>query len=135
MIKRLSYTLATCGLAAGLIGAGLAVRPARDNALDRYPGSVQIANDTLDLSTLTRGVLRWQGTYQTPDTLSQVRGWYAARLQISPVSDQYLTGGDGCAWLSQSNLIVRLQRTVAVLLCQVPAGTRVVVNESVELEQ
>jgi hypothetical protein len=135
MNKRLSYALAACGLAAGLIGTGLAASPARDNVLDRYPGSVQIANDTLDLRTLTQGALRWQGTYQTPDALSRVRGWYAARLQISPASDQYLTGGDGCAWLSQSALVARFQRTVSVLLCPVPAGTRVVVNESVAIEQ
>jgi len=131
MLKRLLYTLAAGGLAASLMGVGLAAQPALDNVVERYPGSVQIANDPPDLRTLAQGALSWQGTFQTPDRLPQVRGWYAARLQLSPASEQYFTGGDGCAWLTQTELLaMRLQRTVSVLLCPVPAGTRVVVNES-----
>src|SRR5712692_6581377 len=125
MIKRLFYTLATCALAVGLLGAGLAAGPLLDGAADRYPGSVRVANEAVDWHTLGQGALRWQATYQTPDALHVVQRWYAARLHISPTSDSNVTGSDGCAWLSQSNLIVRLQRTVAVLLCQAPTGTRV----------
>ena len=133
MIKRLFYLLAAGGLAAGLMGAGLAAGPALDRVDDRYPGAVRIADDVLDLRQLGQGVLQWQASYQTPDALLVVRQWYAARWQISPASEQYLTGGDGCAWLTQSDLIVRLERTGAVLLCPLLGGTRVVVNERVAL--
>ena len=46
------------------------------------------------MQALRQGQLHWQATYQTLDALPRVRGWYAARLQISPASEQYLTGGD-----------------------------------------
>jgi hypothetical protein len=135
MIKRMFYAFAAFVVVATLVGLYLVASAGLDNVLGRYPGSVRIANDDIDFHTLDKGAVRRQGTYQTADELPLVRRWYAARFHIAPASDQAMIASDGCAWLSQSKLVFRFQFTVSVLLCPVPAGTRVVVNESLAWEQ
>ena len=135
MIKRMFYVFSALGVAAALVGLGLIASPALDNVLGRYPGSVRVANDDVDFHTIDQGAVRRQDTYETRDALPVVRYWYAARFHISPASDQAMIGGDGCAWLSESKLVIRMSYAVSVLLCPVPAGTRVVINDSLAWEQ
>ncbi len=99
--------------------------------LSRYPGVVIVAEGGYDFTGLRDGDILRQGTYQTGDALPTVKRWYMARLQIAPASDMNLNGD--CVWLTGSKLVVRLVRTVSVLLCPVPAGTRVVVTERVDV--
>ena len=135
MIKRSLYTIVACGMATGLIGLCLVAGPVLDDALGRYPGSVLIANVNVDFHTLSTGIVQRQATYQTADKLAVVRQWYAARLQISPASDQNNVASDGSVWLAHSDQVIRVQYTVSVLLVPVPAGTKVVVTENLSLEQ
>jgi hypothetical protein len=135
MIKRMFYALAVFGIVTGLVGLGRVAGHALDDVLNRYPGSARIANEEIDLHAMGQAALQGQATYQTPDALEVVRRWYAARLQISPASELNVIGADGCAWLTTSNLTIRILHTVSVLLCPMSGGTRVVVNESLTLER
>jgi hypothetical protein len=135
MIKRSLYTIVVCGMVAGLVGLCLVAGPVLDDVLGRYPGSVLIASENVDFHTLSMGTIQRQATYQTGDKLAVVRQWYAARLQISPASDQNNIASDGSVWLTHSDQAIHIQHTVSVLLYPVPAGTRVVVNESLSLVQ
>jgi hypothetical protein len=134
MIKRSLYAIVVCGVVACLIGLCLAASQGLDDALGRYPGSMLIATENVDFHTLTKGTLQRQATYQTRDKLAFVRQWYAARLQISPASDQNNVASDGSVWLTHMDQFIHIQYTVSVLLYPVPAGTRVVVSESLSLE-
>jgi hypothetical protein len=135
MIKRSLYAIVACGMTAGLMGLCLAAGPVLDDVLGRYPGSVLIASANVDFHTLSTGTLQRQATYQTADRLAVVRQWYAARLQISAASDQNNTASDGSVWLAHTDQVSRVQYAVSVLLVPVPAGTKVVVTESLSLEQ
>jgi hypothetical protein len=97
----------------------------------RYPDAIVVSAGEYDFTRLRDGDVIRQGTYQTADPLATVKRWYMARLEIAPASDMNLSGD--CVWLVGSKLVVRLERTVSVLLCPVHAGTRVVVNERVGL--
>ena len=135
MIKRISYALAAFGVVAAFVGLYLVASPALDDVLSHYPGSVRIANDDVDFHMIDQGAIRRQATYETQDELPVVKFWYAARFDISPASDQAMIASDGCAWLTNSNLTIRILHTVSVLLCPMAGGTRVVVNESLAWER
>jgi hypothetical protein len=134
MIRRSLYTIVACVMLACLVGLCLVAGPVLDDVLGRYPGSVLIATENIDIHTLTTGTLQRQATYLTGDKLAIVRQWYAVRLQISPASDQNNIASDGSVWLTHSDQAIHVQHTVSVLLYPVPTGTRVVVNESLSLE-
>jgi hypothetical protein len=135
MIKRMFYAFAAFGAVAALVGLYLVAGSELDNVLGRYPGSVRIANDNVDFHTIGQGAIRREATYETHDELPVVRYWYASRFNISPASDQATITGDDCAWLTESKMIIRMSYDVSVLLCPVPAGTRVVINDSLVWEQ
>jgi hypothetical protein len=130
MLKRLIYAIAVFGTVAGLVGLAPVASAGLDAVLGRYPGSVRTANAALEFHVIDQHAVQSQATYQTPDKLPVVQRWYAARLHISVASDQYTTGGDGCAFLSDVQPVMRVQHTVTVLLCAVPGGTRVAVTEN-----
>ena len=92
------------------------------------------ASETVDLHVLDQGGIQRQATYLTGDKVAVVQRWYAARLKISPASEQYTTASDGSAWLTHTDQALHILHTVSVLLYPAPAGTKVVVNESLALE-
>jgi hypothetical protein len=92
---------------------------------------VRAPDEGVELASLRRGTLTWQRVYWTGDALRTVRQWYATRWAISPASDTLHTGE--CQPLTHSRLLLRLEHTVTVVLCTLPGGTRLVVNERVTL--
>jgi len=108
-----------------------AASAALDDVLDQYPGAVPIGTAAVDWHQAGQHLER-QAEYQTPDALAVVQRWYAERLHVSPASDVYDTGADGCAFLTDTQPVLRAQHTITVLLCLVPDHTRVVVTETLQ---
>ena len=121
------------GLAVSLVGLGLIAPLSLDEALERYPGSRQVANERIQFNSIGQSTINWQANYQTVDELFLVRHWYASRYQIDPTSEWNLTPIGNCVWLGQSRLILWMEQTVSVLLCPMSHGTRIYINESVSL--
>ena len=131
-MKKQTFTgLVAGGLAAVTLGAGLLANPYLEAATGRYPGSVPAAVEKVEFFSDDGSAISRQGTYQTTDRQATVRTWYAQRFQISPAADNY-TSGD-CLWLSRARHLARLRYATSVLLCAQPRGTRIVVNESIDL--
>ena len=132
MFKRFSVLFAVVSLAAA--GAALVwyANAALDFGLGRYPGAVRLSTESFHLASEGGAPLTRQGEYETPDELVKVKRWYAARLHVSPAADNYYTSGS-CAWLSGSNQALAIQHNTSVLLCSLPHGTRIVVNDSLGL--
>jgi hypothetical protein len=87
----------------------------------------------VDFDSIDEGALRQQVDYQTGDEFLVVRRWYAARLRIASASTMNPDPTGNCVWLTQSKLALRIVHTVSVLVCAVPQGTRISVNQSVYL--
>ena len=128
MKKPMVALLAACGLAVGCVGAVTATGSMLDAAQISYPGSVRVRAEFLDPAVLGMGTLRRHTVFQTPAERAIVTLWYAERLHVSPASTSILTGGD-CSQVRQSELLLWIGHTVEVNLCDVQAGTRIVVNE------
>ncbi len=128
MRKLIFVAIAGSTLVAMLAGAGRMAQVYADELLGRYPGAVSTAAEELDVDAAQPGKLTRQGEYQTADSLGVVQHWYATRLRLEPASDNFF--GGKCVWLTGSQRIYRFVRTVAVLLCERPDGTQVVVNET-----
>ena len=131
MKTKLISTFAVCGLALGGLGFGLTGWANVDGILGRYPGSIRLQSQVIDLRAVARGAIERQAVYETTDPQSTVKRWYAARLEMSPADELYTAGA--CAWLTEEQRFSWLRRDVSVLVCVEPHGTRVVVNESVRL--
>ena len=99
-----------------------------DEALDRYPGSGLITVDQLHFADLKRGWVTRQAIYQTNADLTTVVQWYTDLL---PGARTRFAGD--CVTVSQRQAIWHSQRTVSVLLCAKPPGTRILVGEEVYL--
>ena len=118
-------------LAASLVGLVLFSSTDTDRLLNRYPNSATVGAGQVELNVFNERSLSRQATYQTGDELLAVRRWYAVLLQINPASDINYAPAGRCAWLSQSKLVLLVEHTVSVLLCEAPHGTRIVVNETI----
>ena len=111
-----------------------AASTALDDVLDQYPGSTPVGDVAVDWHRVGQHLER-QAEYQTRDPLAAVQSWYGGRLHVSPASDVYVTGGDGCATLSHLQRVLAAKYTVTVLLCTIQPGTRVAVTEILALEE
>jgi hypothetical protein len=120
-------TVALVALLAGLAPLG---RQMLDEVLYRYPGSALITVDQLDLADLKRGWISRQAVYQTHADLATAINWYTASMP--GVTTRF--SGD-CVTLRQRTGFLHSQRIVAVLLCTLPPGTRILVSEEVYLSR
>ncbi len=130
MNRRTRVAFGAFGLA-GLAGLALVVNLGLNEAQQRYPGSVRLSDENLDNYALQHGSIIRQAVYQTPDVIQTVRRWYMARLGVPPASD-LATSGD-CMPLVHARLVLKFEHSVSVMLCAMPHGTRVVVNERLTL--
>ena len=133
MAKKGSRTLLALG-AAGLVlvltGACLAASQGLDGALVRYPGAVRVAAEAFSLHWSDQRAIQRQATDQTADDANTVRTWYAQRIKVSTAPNQYLIGSDGCTLLTQAGRTLGVHHAVSVLVCSLPHGTRIIINES-----
>jgi hypothetical protein len=99
-----------------------------DEALDRYPGSGLITVDELHFADLKRGWITRQAIYQTNADLTTTLQWYTDLL---PGARTRFAGD--CVTVSERQGILRSERTISILLCARPPGTRILVGEEVYL--
>ena len=125
LILLLAASLAA--LAALLATAPLASQM-MDDALFRYPGSALITVEQLDFADLKRGWISRQAVYRTSADLQTTLEWYTER---APGARTRITGD--CVTVSQRQAILHSQRTISVLLCSLPPGTHIMVNEELYL--
>ena len=118
--------LALCG------GTAVALTPRLDAALGHYPGALRLADSGWDVTTLADGAISRQAVFQTQDAAGTVKAWYADPLHIATSNIMVDAAGD-CVVLAQADLTYRLEHTFAVVVCTLPTGTRVVINEKVRL--
>jgi hypothetical protein len=128
MKKRYLAALATSLLAAICAASGILAGPYFDYSLSHYPGSVNTESERLEWTVVPRGGIARQATYQTADDLTVVTRWYAA---LVPGAEMHATSD--CVSLWQSRVILHVQRSIGLRLCQVRSGTRIVVNERVDI--
>jgi hypothetical protein len=95
-----------------------------------HPGRVHSLSRRLEQANWTDSTLSWQVTYWTDAPLATVKDWYASRLGVSPVWSDLQASGE-CLMMSQADLLYRLEHTVAVVICNRPRGTRVVMTDVV----
>ena len=119
-------TLLTCA------AAGAMVEPVLSAALSRYPGSIRVADQGLDLEQLWQGLITRQAVYQTGSEFSKVENWYMERMNLAP-ADSIGPDASGCTLLSQAEKVYWFEHTLAVVLCARPHGTQVMVNEKLAL--
>jgi hypothetical protein len=132
MRKRVAVLLAVTALAAGILTCGLAARPYVDPDTVRYPGSQVVdAPKLASYSQASQSILR-QSTYQTADALPSVRAWYVQRLRVL-ASENVTPPGGNCVWVGRSRQVMVFQYSASALLCTVPHGTRITLDESVAL--
>jgi hypothetical protein len=99
-----------------------------DDALYRYPGSGLITVDQLHFADLKRGWITRQAVYQTNADLTTALQWYT---ELVPDASTRFVGN--CVTLRHRQAILHSQRSLAVLLCSLPPGTRILVSEEVYL--
>jgi hypothetical protein len=128
MKNRYFVALATSLLAAICAGSGMLAGPYFDYSLSHYPGSVSAEGERLEFTLVPRGSLSRQATYQTTDDLTVVTHWYAA---LEPQAEMH--AASNCVSLWQSRVILHVQRSIGLRLCQLHSGTRIVVNERVDV--
>jgi hypothetical protein len=128
MNKRFAASIAVGLCAAICVGLALLAEPILNDVLSRYPGAARVKSENVDTYYLNHGWLTRHAAYQTPDDLQNVTRWYVAYL---PQAEMHETGS--CIALRQSQTFIHILHTVSVLLCQLPPGTRIVVNEDVFL--
>ncbi|SRR5258707_15139122 len=117
--------VALVALMAGLAPLG---RQVLDEVLFRFPGAALVTVNQLELADLKRGWISRQAVYQTNADLATAMDWYTASMP--GVTPRF--AGD-CVTLRQRTAILHSQRVIAVLLCAVPPGTRILVSEEVYL--
>jgi len=133
MRKRNAMLMAAAALAVGLLSCGLAALPVVDPATARYPGAQLAGAQKLAVYTPPRqAMLVRKSTYQTTDALPPVRAWYVQRLQVLATANVEPPGGN-CVWMSRSQRLAIFQYSAQVLICTVPTGTRINLEESVAL--
>jgi len=133
MRKRKAVLMAAAALAAGMLSCGLAVRPYLDPASGRYPRSQEVSAQELPFYlSANQFILVRKSTDQTTDTLPLVRAWYVRRLQIL-ASENVEPPGGNCVWMARSRHMAFFHYSSQVLLCNVPLGTRINLEESVAL--
>jgi hypothetical protein len=133
-MKKLAIAaFALIGLAALFVGVRLLAGPTFDNILNRYPGSVRGGSERFSLESAYGGSISRQADYQTEDDFMTVKQWYDTHFGVAPAMDKNAMGD--CAWLTKSNTTLRIAHTVSVMLCALPHGTRVFVNERVYLRR
>ena len=126
--KRLILTaLGPFFLALTVLGAGRLAGPALASLSGRYPNSMQGVSEGVNLLSIGRGYISHDGVYRTDDDLTTVTAWYAGRYGIEPGHGFYAQGQ--CVRLSTATGYVIVHRTVAVMLCAMPHGTRVYFNQ------
>lgn len=114
-----------------VVGAGGAVSGWQAR-FPQYPGRVHSVTRRVEEADWSTATLAWQITYWTDAPLERVRDWYAPRVGPAPVwSDTQASGA--CIMLSHADLVFRLEHTVAVVICDRPRGTRVVVTDVLRL--
>jgi hypothetical protein len=132
MRKRYAVLMAAGALAAGLLSCGLAARPYVDPDTIRYPGSQVVGEQKLaSYSPDSQSIVR-QGSYQTADALPPVRAWYVQRLRVL-ASENVTPPGGNCVWVGRSRHVMVFQYSASALVCTVPGGTRITLDESVGL--
>jgi hypothetical protein len=112
-------------LPAGLAPLG---RQVLDEVLFQFPDSALVTVNQLEFADLERGWISRHAVYQTNADLATAMDWYTASM---PGVTPRLTGD--CVTLRQRTAFLHNQRVVAVLLCMVPSGTRILVSEDVYL--
>ena len=117
-----------CVLAALLAGLAPLAGQYLDEALFRYPGSDRVVAEQVDISYLHRGWISWRAVYQTDADFSTTVLWYGA---VAPSARTRNLGG--CVAMRQSGAILTRPSTVEVLVCPLPPGTRIMVQEDVYL--
>jgi hypothetical protein len=132
MQKRTAVLMAAGALAAGMLSCGLAASAYADLASERYPGSQAVSEQKLASYSLGSQSIVRQNIYQTADALPAVRAWYVRRLQVLATENVEPPGGN-CAWMGRSRHVAIFQYRAQVLLCTVPPGTRITLDESVAL--
>ena len=133
MRKRYAVLMAAGVLAAGMLSCGLAAGPYLDPDTVRYPGAQVVGEQKLAAySPASQSMVR-ENTYQTADALSPVRAWYVQRLRVLATENVAPPGGN-CAWLGRSRHVAIFKYSAQVLLCSLPAGTRITLDESVALD-
>ena len=91
----------------------------------RYPDAEPTQAEHYDFDYLSHGWLTRNASYQTPTGLAGVELWYSDQLPGAQSSEV-----GTCVSLHQATALLHLQRTITVQLCQLPGGTRILVNES-----
>jgi len=102
--------------------------PYFDYSLSHYPSSVNAESERLEWTGVPRGWIARQAAYQTTDDLTVVTRWYVA---LEPVAEMHATSD--CVSLWQSRAILHVQRSLGLKLCQLGSGTRIVVNERLDV--
>ena len=128
MNTRVAMTLAVGLVVAICAGPALLAEPILNSTLGRYPGAARVEGENVDTYYLNHGWLTRQAAYQSPDDLENVTRWYAAYL---PQAEMHETGT--CIALRQLQTFIHMLHNISVLLCQLPADTRIVVKEDVFL--
>jgi hypothetical protein len=130
------------GMKAVLVTAALAgcsllfvvmVRLALYDLQGRYPGSVRMAADHIQFKVLDGRSLSRQADFYSPDALLVVRHWYADRYDIDPASERNPDPTRSCIWLSRSRWVYQMVHSISILLCSAPQGTRIYLNERVDV--
>jgi hypothetical protein len=126
--------LGLSGLAlVALLGFGLVARPYVDPATSRYPGSVEVGEQKSTFYSPDSQAIVRHGTYLTADELTPVRAWYAQHLQAL-ASDSAEPTASNCAWLHRLKQVAIFHYSATVLVCTVPAGTTISLEERVSLQ-
>jgi hypothetical protein len=131
MSKRILAGWLAGGLVAGILAASLLATAFSSLALGRYPGAQLYGTQKVVVQGEDGRSISRQVTYQTTDELAVVRPWFAKQFGVSPASEYYF-GGD-CFWANKVKDWARVTYSASVLLCKVPHGTRISINQSVGL--
>jgi hypothetical protein len=115
-------------LAAILISGTQAASLSADYLAGRFPGAERREGGRTDWSYWRRGWLSRQAVYLSQAPRATVEAWYSARYRPDPNAGTH--GAAGCSMFRTTRLWVRIAYAVSVTVCAVPAGTRIVVNES-----
>lgn len=115
---RLAVRLGLMGLALILcvsFGVALSVAP----AAEQYPGSIQVADDTLRFYQ-PNYVNRRTSVYRTNDAFNKVYNWYSSGFNLGP--EAHAQGN--CILIAHSTTaLLILEEQMSVTLCNTPNGT------------
>jgi len=99
----------------------------RDLFTGRYRNSAEVVERRINLAAPGGGTLSVNSEYLTPDDLTTVTAWYAGWYGIEPGRGIFAQGQ--CLRLSQVTGYLVAHRTIAIMLCAAPAGTRIYFNQ------